>query len=264
MNQFLWRAFCGNKVKPAARSHGGRQIQNAVRNRIASAEIVEKPARDFGGAQIGLDFGQLKTHECTTCSIGGKLHTSCCVSASICAVVTPEISMRFVRLRSPDKILTADLGLFKRPARNSHRARFARSSTAGACNRILSAVPMTPASSVLLARGCTRTANETALRSGCACKSSSATARASRRLDEAKFRAFQTGPCRCAPRLRPLVLRLQNRVTSPSIGRAIFRRGVFAIRLAWCAGQRNTDEVYRRRSEMAGCTSSPEDRADPG
>src|SRR5579872_6912925 len=69
--------------------------------------------------------------------------------------------MRFVRPRSPPRILTADLGVFKRCARNSTSASFARFSTAGACKRIFKAPSITPTISSLLARGCTRTGNET-------------------------------------------------------------------------------------------------------
>src|SRR5260370_21247729 len=87
-------------------------------------------------------------------------------------VVTPKTSTRLLRLRSPDKSLTADLGLFKSSARNAHKAWFARSSTAGACNLIFSAPAITPATSFLLACGCTRTSNDTDPRSGCACNSS--------------------------------------------------------------------------------------------
>src|SRR5208282_5106746 len=69
--------------------------------------------------------------------------------------------MRFVRLRSPPRILTADLGVFKSCARNSTSASFARFSTAGACSLIFRAPSITPTISSLLARGCTRTTNET-------------------------------------------------------------------------------------------------------
>src|SRR5271168_5544930 len=69
--------------------------------------------------------------------------------------------MRLVRLRSPPRILTADLGVFKRCARNSISASFAWFSTAGACRRTFRAPSITPTISSLLARGCTRTANET-------------------------------------------------------------------------------------------------------
>src|SRR5258708_14574506 len=65
--------------------------------------------------------------------------------------------MRFVRLLSPLRILTADLGVFKSCARNSTRDSFALSSTAGACNRTFNAPPISPAISSLLARGCTLT-----------------------------------------------------------------------------------------------------------
>src|SRR4051812_1292605 len=62
-----------------------------------------------------------------------------------------------MRLRCPLRILTADLGVFKRSARYSHSAIFARSSNAGACRRTFNAPSITPAISFLLARGCTRT-----------------------------------------------------------------------------------------------------------
>src|SRR5580658_5261001 len=69
--------------------------------------------------------------------------------------------MRLVRLRSPPRILTADLGVFKRCARSSTSASFARPSKAGACSLIFRAPPITPTIPSLLPRGCTRTANET-------------------------------------------------------------------------------------------------------
>src|SRR5207249_9187712 len=72
------------------------------------------------------------------------------------------ISMRFVRLRSPLRILTADLGVFKSCARKSISASLARLSRAGACNRTFNAPPISPATSSLLARGCTRTGKTTA------------------------------------------------------------------------------------------------------
>src|SRR5258708_20080253 len=65
--------------------------------------------------------------------------------------------MRFVRLLSPLRILTADLGVFKSCARNSTSASFALSSTAGARSRTFNAPPISPAISSLLARGCTLT-----------------------------------------------------------------------------------------------------------
>src|SRR5882724_19612 len=71
------------------------------------------------------------------------------------------MATRLVRLCSPLRILTADLGLFKRSARNSHSASFARFSRAGARRRIFSAPSTTPETSSRLARGCTRTANVT-------------------------------------------------------------------------------------------------------
>src|SRR5260370_33062426 len=65
--------------------------------------------------------------------------------------------MRFARLLSPLRILTADLGVFKSCARNSTSASFARSSTAGARSRNFRAPAISPAISSLLARGCTLT-----------------------------------------------------------------------------------------------------------
>src|SRR5258708_3447971 len=66
-----------------------------------------------------------------------KLQASYTNSARICCRVTPRISMRFVRLLSPLRILTADLGVFKSCARHSTSASFALSSTAGARGRTL-------------------------------------------------------------------------------------------------------------------------------
>ena len=76
----------------------------------------------------------------------------------MCCLVTPRTSILLVRLRSPLRILTADFGVFKSCARNSMSASLARPSTAGACRRILMAPPISPATSSLEARGCTRTA----------------------------------------------------------------------------------------------------------
>src|SRR5215472_2347324 len=70
--------------------------------------------------------------------------------------------MRFVRLRSPLRILTADLGVFKSCARNSMSASLARPSTADACNRTFNAPQISPETSSLLARGRTRTWKTTA------------------------------------------------------------------------------------------------------
>src|SRR2546430_7017896 len=70
---------------------------------------------------------------------------------------------RFVLLRSPLRILTADLGLFKRLARNSQRASLARFSSAGARRRIFSTPSTTPEISSRLARGWTRTVKVTVL-----------------------------------------------------------------------------------------------------
>src|SRR5207302_8025580 len=75
---------------------------------------------------------------------------------------------------APDKILTADLGLFKSLPRNAHNSSLARSSIAGACSRILSAPSMTPETSFFLARGWTLTANTTVPFSGYAFRSSNA------------------------------------------------------------------------------------------
>src|SRR5260370_8701427 len=84
-----------------------------------------------------------------------KLQASCTNKARICCRVTPRISMRFVRLLSPLRILTADLGVFKSCARNSTSASFARSSTAGALSRTFKAPAISPEISSLLARCCT-------------------------------------------------------------------------------------------------------------
>src|SRR5229473_2353320 len=97
----------------------------------------------------------------------GPFYASRVTSASTSCWVTPRISTRLLRLRWPETILTADLGVIKRCARNSHSASLARSSSAGACRRTFSAPPSTPAISVLLARGCARTGRTTA--PSCAC-----------------------------------------------------------------------------------------------
>ena len=76
----------------------------------------------------------------------------------------PEISTRLVRPRSPLRILTEDLGVFRSPDRNSINASFARFSTAGAHKRIFKAPSTAPVSSSRLARGCTRTVKTTAPR----------------------------------------------------------------------------------------------------
>jgi len=79
-------------------------------------------------------------------------------SARTCARVTPAISTRFVRLLSPETILTADTGTFKRPASTRRRASLARSSTGGAVSRTFSAPLYSPSIASRLARGATRTA----------------------------------------------------------------------------------------------------------
>src|SRR5260370_30501700 len=86
-----------------------------------------------------------------------KLQASCTNKARICCWVTPRISMRFVRLLSPLRILTADWGVFKSCARNCTSASFARSSTAGALSGTFRAPAISPEISSLLARGCTLT-----------------------------------------------------------------------------------------------------------
>src|SRR6266849_1078438 len=166
VHQFLWRALGRNEVKPPSRPHSLRQAQDILRDRIASAKIIEEPAIDPGGPQIALDFLNICAHRgissITRTNSFLKLQASCASSARICCRVTPRISMRFVRLLSPPRILTADLGFIKSWARNSTSASFARSSTAGARSRTLNAPPISPAISSLLARGCTLTEKVTA------------------------------------------------------------------------------------------------------
>ena len=74
-----------------------------------------------------------------------------------CASVTPRTSTVSQRFRSPVRILTADLGVPKRPASNSARAALARFSRAGAPSLTFIARSITPATSSRMARGCART-----------------------------------------------------------------------------------------------------------
>src|SRR6266403_672198 len=166
VHELLGGSLRRNEIEPPSRPHPFRQAQNVLRDGIAPAKIIEKPAIDLGGPQIPLNSWDIRAHWDSSPSPGQnstvRLHASCISSASICCRVTPWISMRFVRLLSPLRILTADLGLFKSCARNSTSASFARSSTAGARSRTFNAPPISPAISSLLARGCTLVENVTA------------------------------------------------------------------------------------------------------
>src|SRR5712692_8248032 len=75
---------------------------------------------------------------------------------------TPETSTRFLRLRSPERILTAATGTFKRSASRRRSASLARSSTGGAVRRTFSAPCHSPSMASRLARACTRTEKTTA------------------------------------------------------------------------------------------------------
>src|SRR6059058_5831496 len=159
MDQLLWRSLGWNEVEPPARPHSVRQAQDVLRDGVAPAKIIEKPSIDPGGTQIALNSLNICAHLGVVPSPGQDStitpQASCTNSAKICCRVTPRISMRFVRLLSPLRILTAVLGVFKSCARNSASASFARPSTAGACSRTFRAPPISPAISSLLARGCT-------------------------------------------------------------------------------------------------------------
>ena len=107
------------------------------------------------------------------------------------SAVTPRTSIRFIRLRSPLKILTAPREQFKTPARNSTNASFARSSNAGARNRTFNAPSISPAISSLRARGCTRTINTTARVSKLVSTSSTIRRCSGRLLRRSPFRSFR-------------------------------------------------------------------------
>src|ERR1700685_2958387 len=71
MHQLPGRTFRRHEVKPAPRSHSRRKMENAMRDRIAPAEIVEKPAVEFRGSNIGLQFLKLEGH--------APRRSSCCL-----------------------------------------------------------------------------------------------------------------------------------------------------------------------------------------
>src|SRR2546423_8707994 len=174
----------------------------------------------------------------------------------------PVLSTRLMRLRWPLRILTADFGVFKRPAKYSQRATLARSSTAGACRRIFRAPSTTPAISSLPARGCTRTRRTTAPSRLC---TSSITLRPRRSsIISTSSRVLQKWLCRRALPSRLLRWPRRNRGTcpwrEPEAGvQAGSRRGR-AIRGA----AENTGALSRHPRERAGCTSGPQTRGAEG
>src|SRR5262249_26266691 len=62
MDKLFGSAFCGNEIEPAPRTHSGREIENALRDRVAAAKIVKKPTVQPCGAQIVLYFGKIERH----------------------------------------------------------------------------------------------------------------------------------------------------------------------------------------------------------
>src|SRR6267142_894314 len=62
VHQLLRSSLRGNEVKPPSRSHPFGKIQDALRNRIAPAKIVEKPAVQLCRPQIALDTWNICTH----------------------------------------------------------------------------------------------------------------------------------------------------------------------------------------------------------
>src|ERR1700730_17880064 len=113
-------------------------------------DVVEQPSFDallVEGFLDGVDVGHMVCFGNRAAASNNHQRAS----ARTASAVTPRISTRFVRLRSPDAILTADSGTFKLAASNRRNASFARSSTGGAVRRISSPSCHSPAISSRLA-----------------------------------------------------------------------------------------------------------------
>jgi hypothetical protein len=67
--------------------------------------------------------------------------------------------MTFLRLFSPELMVTEERGTFKKSAKNSMQASLARPSTGGAVKDSFSASPISPVMAFFLARGWTLIAN---------------------------------------------------------------------------------------------------------
>src|SRR5712692_37010 len=77
------------------------------------------------------------------------------------SAVSPSTRIIFFRLVSPDAMVTEERGAFKRFAKNSMQASFARPSTGGAVRDSFRASPSSPVMAFFLARGWTLTAKVT-------------------------------------------------------------------------------------------------------
>src|SRR5437762_13897475 len=62
MHQLFRSSLGWNKVEPPARPHSVRQAKDMLRDGIASAKIIKKPAVDARGPQIALDFLDVCSH----------------------------------------------------------------------------------------------------------------------------------------------------------------------------------------------------------
>src|SRR5439155_20774080 len=72
---------------------------------------------------------------------------------------SPATRMTFLRLFSPELMVTEERGTFKKSAQNSMQASLARPSTGGAVKDNFSASPISPVMAFFLARGWTLIAN---------------------------------------------------------------------------------------------------------
>src|SRR5204863_9263950 len=62
MHQLFRSSLGWNKVEPPARPHSVRQAKDMLRDGIAPAKIIKKPAVDPRGPQIALDFLDVSAH----------------------------------------------------------------------------------------------------------------------------------------------------------------------------------------------------------
>jgi len=90
--------------------------------------------------------------------LAGKVHGFKRLRSS--AADIPNTRITFLRLRSPDAMVTEDGATFKKLAKNSMQASLARPSTGGAVKDSLSASPRSPVMAFVFARGWTLTTKE--------------------------------------------------------------------------------------------------------
>src|SRR5579859_5944263 len=152
VHQFARRPFRWHEVVPPARAHSRRKLQDALRNGVATAKIVEQPAIQLRGPQVALYSVDISAHIQKM-----SLPFALIAANDLSRVVHQETKhLLFRHAANFDAFCAAAI-----TGKNSTRASLARFSTAGACRRTFRAPPITPVISSLLARGCTRTGNDT-------------------------------------------------------------------------------------------------------